>query len=512
MLGFRWRVGALCAVLTAAVVCFSLQPAGIVTAEDKTDQPSVKGEDATTDQDAGDQDAGDQDAGDQDASSDKAPSSKKTKKKSESNSKKKASKKTTTRKSTAKPSQTPANRGQGAGSSIGRAVGGGVLGGVGGNAGDDLVANSTDGPLPPNDDDGGGNGGVKAGGQAPGANDNNGPAPKEVQRVMDVQNKHTPALMKQEGVVGTATGLSTDGKVFIKVYTSGAGKPVVPEKLDGIEVRAVLSGLIRPFNGSAGLPQYDPKARQARPVPIGTSAFNEDSPACGGSSCSSGTLGCRLKARDGSGLFGLSNNHVFANLNAATPGNPIVQPSPGDNNCECAAADTIGRLVGFKTIDFSGGNNIMDAAIIRTSEDKMSNRTLPDGYGVPLTLTIRNVTLGTKVQKYGRTTGYTKGTVTAVNSTLSIGSTDGTAIFVNQIEFTGVNGLIFGDHGDSGSLIVAADRRPVALLFGGDDVTHVAFGNPIQPILDYFKMDIDGDDVPVVIPKGKIGSSKPNSD
>lgn len=491
MFGIRWRVGAFCAVLSAAAVCFSLQPAGIVTAEDKTDKSAVSGETASADQDA---------------SSGKTPASKKTKK-SDANSKKKSSKKTPAKKTPARSSQQPATGGQGTSQSTGGSVGGGIPVGGGGNAGTGAGANSTGG-LPSND--GGGNGGAGAGAQAAGAQNNNGPDPKEVQRVMAAQEKHTEGLMKQEGVVGTATGMTKDGKVFIKVYTSGAGKPVIPKKLDGVEVKAVYSGLIRPLNGASGLAKYDPHARAARPVAIGVSSA-PSVPGCAiSNNCYSGTLGCRLKAKDGSGVYALSNNHVFANENSYSVGHTVMQPSPGELSvfCACLDEDEIGRLANFKPIDTNGINHI-DAAIIKTTVDKVSNSTLPDGYGTPRTFVIKQAQLGMKVQKYGRTTGYTKGTVTAVNAITFVGYTIGPALFTRQIEITGDNGVIFADHGDSGSLIVTLDRFPIALLFAGDDITHVVIGNPIQAVLDFFNMEIDGDSSEDFIPPGKVGSTEP---
>jgi hypothetical protein len=84
------------------------------------------------------------------------------------------------------------------------------------------------------------------------------------------------------------------------------------------------------------------------------------------------------------------------------------------------------------------------------------------------------------VQKYGRTTSLTTGSVTGVNATVKVRYSKGhTATFVNQI----VIGSGFSDSGDSGSLIVTNDANlnPVGLLFAGSSSTTI--GNPIAAVL-----------------------------
>ena len=49
----------------------------------------------------------------------------------------------------------------------------------------------------------------------------------------------------------------------------------------------------------------------------------------------------------------------------------------------------------------------------------------------------------------------------------------------------------FGAGGDSGSLVVASDRKPVGLYFAGNSSIGVA--NPIDPVLAEFGVTIDGE-------------------
>jgi len=74
------------------------------------------------------------------------------------------------------------------------------------------------------------------------------------------------------------------------------------------------------------------------------------------------------------------------------------------------------------------------------------------------------------VGKVGRTTGTTRGRVVTFELDNLLVSYDvGTIRFDHQIEIEGEGDRPFSQGGDSGSLIVDADRRAVALLFAGSD-------------------------------------------
>lgn len=317
---------------------------------------------------------------------------------------------------------------------------------------------------------------------------------------MLVQEKHTRDLMQQAGIAGTATGLNAAGKVVVKVFTTGEGKPAVPKTLGDVAVEVEQYGPFFRYSGFAGDPKYDPKKRAPRPVPIGTSGINL-SFSCG-NQCSTGTIGCRLRAKDGSGFYALSNNHVFADLNAAALNTPIVQPGPADADCLCITEDEVGRLVRFKPLDSTGAENRIDAAIISTTEGLIGNSTLPDGYGAPRSYVVKEPFIGQKVMKYGRTTGFTKGRIIAVNASVNVQG----YFFTGQTIIIGEGGT-FGGPGDSGSLIVDGDRFPVGLLFAGGG--QITIANRIHEVLDFFNMEIDGDSSEDFVPPGKIGHTRP---
>lgn len=346
--------------------------------------------------------------------------------------------------------------------------------------------------------------------------------PPGLARAMAVQEQHTNALMKRPGVVGTAVGLTRSGKPAVTIYTERLGIGGLPKSLDGFEVVVKVTGKILAVHHCKGAhasdpscssppppgeedptPSEDPTGRFDRPVPIGVSAGNVGSITTDGLfiSCSTGTLGARLIG--GSTGYALSNNHVFALSNEASTGTAIVQPGPADANPVCSdnsGADTIGTLADYEPIVFSTqANNRLDAAIaLESASNSIGTATPSDGYGMPKTTTLNceqdcNNLLNQPVQKYGRTTGLTKGTITGVNAILNVGYNSGTARFVDQIEVSGGKGG-FIKSGDSGSLLVTdPGRQPVGLLFAGDRGGKTGFANRMDLVLSRFGKTVDGE-------------------
>ncbi len=148
-------------------------------------------------------------------------------------------------------------------------------------------------------------------------------------------------------------------------------------------------------------------------------------------------------------------------------------------------------MAGFEHIDFSGGLNRIDAAIAVCTTAELGNATPPDGYGMPKSTTM-SARIGQKVQKYGRTTSLTKGTIDAINATVLVNYDSGAALFSNQI-IVGSR-RVFIAPGDSGSLLVTSPgRNPVGLLFAGGREGRMAIANPIDLVLDTFGVTIDGE-------------------
>ncbi len=299
----------------------------------------------------------------------------------------------------------------------------------------------------------------------------------QLMQAITAQERHNAALFSLPEVVGTAVGVSGTRPV-VKVYLSRPGGAGIPDRLDGVPVAIQVVGEIVSFKGRPG-PPVDPTARFDRPVPIGISTGHPD--------ITAGTIGCRVKA--GNAVFALSNNHVYADSNAASIGDDVIQPGTFDGGS--LPNDFIGTLDDFEPIDFSGADNIMDAAIAATTTSLLGNATPSDGYGTPSS-TVIAPSAGMRVKKYGRTTGQTKGRIDAINATVNVNyGPPGVARFVNQIIITPGS---FSAGGDSGSLIVVekgSDKdKPVGLLFAGS--TTITIASPIGPILTHFGVTVDG--------------------
>ena len=313
------------------------------------------------------------------------------------------------------------------------------------------------------------------------------------EHVKDVQERHTDRLMAINGVVGTAIGLGQNERLAIKVLLEKPGVGGIPAALEGVPVQPVITGKIYalPKPDKPGKPPkpepeepVDPTSRFDRPVPIGVST--------GHPNITAGTIGCRVT--DGSNVYALSNNHVYADENEASIGDNVLQPGAYDGGVD--PDDSIGTLDAFVEIDFDSGDNIVDAAIALSSTENLGNATPSDGYGTPKSETT-SALINQSVKKYGRTTGLTKGRVYALSATVDVGYGEGkVARFVGQIIITPGG---FSAGGDSGSLIVADgkgrnkadDRKPVGLLFAGSQVITVA--NQIDAVLSAFNVTIDGE-------------------
>src|SRR5215213_5840529 len=268
---------------------------------------------------------------------------------------------------------------------------------------------------------------VEPTGPAAGPNLALGAQPPSLAKALAAQARHTDKLLQIDGVVGTAVGLSANGGAEVQLYTTTADVLGLPTRLNGVPVSVVVTGEIRPIPvvpEPAGRRPVDRTGSFSRPVPIGVSTGNEGE-------CSVGTIGARVVS-DGA-TYALSNNHVYALQNKALLGSSVLQPGRGDLNCASGSNAVFGPLSRFVTIEFSASaNNRVDAAIASATSSTLARSTPRDGYGIP-SVTIVAAALDQAVQKYGRTTGLTTGTVVGLNSIINVGYSSGPARFVGQI-------------------------------------------------------------------------------
>jgi hypothetical protein len=237
------------------------------------------------------------------------------------------------------------------------------------------------------------------------------------------------------------------------------------------EVDVRVTGPILPFSSPA------PAAfqRRTRPLHPGLSVAH--------SAVTAGTLGGFVRV--GGRLAILSNNHVLAAADAGAVGDAVLQPGLADGG---TPADRVATL---RTVErITPGPNRVDAAVAVLDEGvEAEPGRVPGG---PLAATVpdgEEVEPDEEVEKVGRTTGHTRGRITAVEvDGVAVQYDDGVHVFDDQIEIEGLSGA-FSAGGDSGAVIWrSTDRAPLALLFagsgeGGSDGTGLTFANPLSTVL-----------------------------
>jgi len=247
-------------------------------------------------------------------------------------------------------------------------------------------------------------------------------------------------------------------------------------------------------------------SRYVRPIPLGLSGGNIAS-FQKGKICFSGTLGSLVYDSKGTEYI-LSNNHVLANVNNGVRGQLILQPGLIDTACIQGPGNRVATFSASNQIKFKpAAENTIDAAIAKVIPGNVDANGYIQNIG-----SISNsivdcsqsgsspLCLGLAVQKMGRTTCLTTGTITAIeaNVTVAYDLQNGlvkNANFQDQIQVNGPSGgSAFAGPGDSGSLVVTSESCPraVGLLFAGDVASGDFFLNPISPVLNKFNVQMVG--------------------
>lgn len=346
-------------------------------------------------------------------------------------------------------------------------------------------------------------------------------------QVLSTQNQYGTKVLQKPGVMSVGTGYKLVGgkptnelSLVIgvkkkKPFSVLSKSEVIPEIIDGISTDIIEIGT-PVCQAKRGRPkkQSDPiePTKTFRPIFPGISIGHYQTTA--------GTFGCVVKR--GTEKFILSNNHVLANCNNAVLGDPIYQPGPYDGGNDtlqigileqfvrltytsdpdppkaeptCGVAKSVvriansiaqalgseHRLTAFRVTKPSAlavAPNLVDAALARPSVDMVE--TIAE-IGIPKGT--KEAELGMAIQKYGRTTKYTTGTITQINVTIQVDYDGKTAVFQNQ--------LIAGNMsagGDSGSAVLDMDGNIIGLLFAGSDTITII--NPIQSVLTALSVEV----------------------
>ena len=102
---------------------------------------------------------------------------------------------------------------------------------------------------------------------------------------------------------------------------------------------------------------------------------------------------------------------------------------------------------------------------------------------------------GMAVQKHGRTTGFTEGSVTdaAYDALVGMDHADPSIVglFADQLRVERrAPHAVFGLGGDSGSLVLDAERRAVGLYFAGPESGLYGIANPIAEVLTALEIEL----------------------
>ncbi len=196
-----------------------------------------------------------------------------------------------------------------------------------------------------------------------------------------------------------------------------------------------------------------------------------------------GTLGAMVRDRATGATMAMTNFHVACINSGWSVGDRMVQPSLVDGGS--AATQQFGSLTRAVL------SENVDGAVVTVDAGKAwdySVQAIGDVAGSTPAVT------GVAVQKRGRTTEHTFGSVASTDFTVSIDYGDGlgTRTLRHQIRIATdtTRSARFSDHGDSGSVVMDEHRNVVGLLFAGSNDGSMTFANPIQAALDELGVDL----------------------
>jgi hypothetical protein len=242
---------------------------------------------------------------------------------------------------------------------------------------------------------------------------------------------------------------------------------ILPTHIDGIETDIIETGKFR-----AQVPEARKRRRPARPG----CSLGFQVPAPHDDLLMAGTFGA-LVAR-GAAHFILSNNHVLANENQLPLGSPIFQPGMLDHGDP--ATDAIARLAQFVPLSVSTANRV-DCALAEVTDPNVVRARVLSKVGKLSSAQPGDAVEGMRVEKVGRGTSYTTGTVFDVSATITLDYELGDLQFVDQILIRGASGVFSAD-GDSGALVVGVDSgQALGLLIGGS--TDFSIANHLHDVL-----------------------------
>lgn len=319
--------------------------------------------------------------------------------------------------------------------------------------------------------------------------------------LVDPASETTKQILHRRGVLGIIFD-DADNEIVVLLKRAKPTKKeleALPNKIGDVAV-SYHQGSPTPIGG-------EPPKAHGNPPFVVRHVGNSEYYACGssisqGNARDAGTIGCLVRDAQGV-IYGLSNNHVTGGCSHATKGLPILAPGVLDVMPLSHDPFTVGyheraldMMVG--TPDNTNPSNNLDAAIFKIADDSRVTSYQGSFYDTPSTT--KPVQAGLQVEKVGRTTALTRGSVIgqyyggmSIFYDVDIHAFKGRVFFDPIYVVRGVGNNSFSEPGDSGALVTALDdtqhRHAIGIVVGGlvDKKAPggiLTFILPIGPILD----------------------------
>lgn len=312
-----------------------------------------------------------------------------------------------------------------------------------------------------------------------------------IERLKVIQRRHEDRIMAIKGVIGMGIGKAPHEPrpVFVILIDRSLSAPTgLPWQIEGVEVRVERRAPVRLLHGGDGCA---PCHRDQFPAPVkmgnsgGLGAFSN-------SACTMGVKACDLSS--GRMVF-VTNSHCNISVGApqcvlATPGGIVdhwVHPGPFE---QMGVPYEVGNVAGHAAPSCNSNNNLTDATKV-TSPNTLTSIAVRD-FTYYQSINPGDPLPGDRVQKSGRTTGYTDGEITLINVTQAVpadgGFCCGALTMKQQIEWLPSSPTLGGD---SGSAVFSTEAPPrlVGLLFGADGA--YSYANHVDNVLSALNITLD---------------------
>ena len=337
------------------------------------------------------------------------------------------------------------------------------------------------------------------------------PEMKTVSDIKPVKEAREEELFKIPGVTGVGInykivgGQKTD-ELAIRVYVEKKKEPAdipeaekIPKTIKGVKTdvieRTFKLNRTRPkrFMAIADMEiksdtgTYDPMKGGISIGPCRSVYLDAAAAACHGAPAAGnyifvGTLGCWVRDNETDAEMMLSNFHVMCVDDGWHVGDTIAQPSLVDGgHCPADVVGSLQRAVLSDEVDAAVASHTardFDCSIVDIGDVKGT----------------ATAAVGMAVRKRGRTSGLTYGNVTDTNLTVTVPYCDGlgdrTLIHQIEIEVDPAQSAVFGQGGDSGSVVVNSDNKVVGLYFAGDSTDTIGVANPIASVLSQLNVRV----------------------